>query len=79
MTQGSIPEFRLWRDLQGGVSWQVIKPARTSRGAIRAALHQHITHKSYYRDQKQFSDAILAFMREAMPPGLEKFPRQDLR
>ena len=27
--------FELWRDLKGGVLWQVSKPARISQGAIR--------------------------------------------
>ena len=37
------------------------------------ALHQHVTHNRYYRSQKQFADAILAFMRETIPQEWQKF------
>lgn len=32
-----------------------------------ALLHQYVTHNCYYRSQKQFVDAIFAFMRETIP------------
>jgi transposase len=32
-----------------------------------AVLHQYFTHNRYYPSQKQFADAILAFMRETIP------------
>ena len=38
-----------------------------------AVLHQYVTHNRYYRTQKQFADAILAFMRETIPHDWEHF------
>jgi len=36
-------------------------------------LHQYVTHNRYYPSQKQFADAILAFMRETIPQEWTKF------
>jgi hypothetical protein len=36
-------------------------------------LHQYVTHNRYYPNQKQFADAILAFMRETIPQEWQKF------
>jgi len=36
-------------------------------------LHQYVTHNRYYRSQKQFADAIFAFMRETIPQEWKKF------
>ena len=38
-----------------------------------AVLHQYVTHNRYYRSQKQFADAILAFMRETIPREWKNF------
>ena len=38
-----------------------------------AVLHQYVTHNRYYRSQKQFADAILAFMRETIPRKWKNF------
>jgi transposase len=38
-----------------------------------AVLHQYVTHNHYYPSQKQFADAILAFMRETIPQEWTKF------
>lgn len=38
-----------------------------------AVLHQHVTHNRYYRSQKLFADAILAFMRETIPREWKNF------
>jgi transposase len=38
-----------------------------------AVLHQYVTHNRYYPSQKQFADAILAFMRETIPQEWTKF------
>lgn len=38
-----------------------------------ALLHQYVTHNRYYRSQKQFADAILAFMRETIPREWKNF------
>jgi len=38
-----------------------------------AVLHQYVTHNCYYPSQKQFADAILAFMRETIPQEWTKF------
>ncbi|KKM62387.1 hypothetical protein LCGC14_1522190 [marine sediment metagenome] len=38
-----------------------------------AVLHQYVTHNRYYPNQKQFADAILAFMRETIPQEWTKF------
>ena len=38
-----------------------------------AVLHQYVTHNRYYPNQKQFADAILAFMRETIPQEWQKF------
>jgi transposase len=40
---------------------------------LRAVLHQYVTHNRYYRSQKQFADAILAFMRETIPQEWKNF------
>jgi hypothetical protein len=32
-----------------------------------------VTHNRYYPSQKQFADAILAFLRETIPQELTKF------
>ena len=32
-----------------------------------AVLHRYVTHNRYYRSQKQFAYAILAFMRRSIP------------
>jgi hypothetical protein len=36
-------------------------------------LHQYVTHNRYYPNQKQFANAILAFMRETIPQEWTKF------
>jgi len=36
-------------------------------------LHQYVTHNRYYQSQKQFADAILAFMRKTIPQEWTKF------
>jgi hypothetical protein len=36
-------------------------------------LHQYVTHNRYHPSQKQFADAILAFMRETIPQEWTKF------
>ncbi|MDG1863722.1 MAG: transposase, partial [Yoonia sp.] len=36
-------------------------------------LHQYVTHNRYYTNQKQFADAVLAFMRETIPHEWTKF------
>ena len=38
-----------------------------------AVLHQYVTHNRDYPSQKQFADAILAFMRETIPQEWKKF------
>ena len=38
-----------------------------------AVLHQYVTHNRYYPSQKQFADAILAFMRETIPKEWKNF------
>jgi len=38
-----------------------------------AVLHQYVTHNRYYPNQKQFANAILAFMRETIPQEWTKF------
>ena len=38
-----------------------------------AVLHQYVTHNRYYPSQKQFADAILAFMCETIPQEWTKF------
>ena len=38
-----------------------------------AVLHQYVTHNRYYPSQKQFADAILAFMRETIPQEWKNF------
>ena len=38
-----------------------------------AVLHHYVTHNRYYRSQKQFADAILAFLRETIPQEWKKF------
>jgi transposase len=38
-----------------------------------AVLHQYVTHNRYYRNQKQFADAILEFMRETIPQEWKTF------
>ena len=38
-----------------------------------AVLHQHATHNRYYRSHKLFADAILAFMRVAIPREWKNF------
>ena len=38
-----------------------------------AVLHQYVTHNRYYRSQKKFADAILAFMRETIPRKWKNF------
>ncbi len=40
---------------------------------IWAVLHQYVTHNRSYPSQKQFADAILAFMRETIPQEWTKF------
>ena len=40
---------------------------------IWAVLHQYVTHNRYYPSQKQFTDAILAFMRETIPQEWKNF------
>jgi len=43
-------------------------------------LHQYVTHNRYYQVQKQFADAILAFMRgKPSPQEMEEIPRQGVR
>ena len=36
-------------------------------------MHQYVTHNRSYPSQKQFADAILAFMRETIPQEWTKF------
>ena len=38
-----------------------------------AVLHQYVTHNRSYPNQKQFADAILAFMRVTIPKEWQKF------
>ena len=38
-----------------------------------AVLHQYVTHNRYYPSQKQFANAIRAFMRETIPQEWAKF------
>jgi len=38
-----------------------------------AVLHHYVTHNRYYPSQKQFADAILAFLRETIPQEWKKF------
>ncbi|MDD9746954.1 MULTISPECIES: IS630 family transposase [Marinovum] len=38
-----------------------------------AVLHQYVTHNRYYPSQKQFANAILAFMRKTIPQEWTKF------
>ncbi|MEI6797892.1 MAG: transposase [Pseudomonadota bacterium] len=38
-----------------------------------AVLHQYVTHNRSYPSQKQFANAILAFMRETIPQEWTKF------
>ena len=38
-----------------------------------AVLHHYVTHNRYYPSQKQFADAILAFMRVTIPREWKKF------
>ena len=38
-----------------------------------AVLHQYVTHNRYYPRQKQFADAILAFMRDTIPRAWKNF------
>jgi transposase len=38
-----------------------------------AVLHRYVTHNRYYRSQKQFADAILAFMRQTIPREWKSF------
>jgi len=38
-----------------------------------AVLHEYVTHNRYYPNQKQFADAIIAFMRETIPREWTKF------
>jgi len=40
---------------------------------IWAVLHQYVTHNRCYRSQRQFADAILAFMRETIPQEWKTF------
>jgi len=41
-----------------------------------AVMHQHVTHNRHYPTQKQFADAILAFLRETIPNEWHKFRDQ---
>ena len=36
-------------------------------------MHRYVTHNRCYPSQKQFDDAILAFMRETIPQEWKKF------
>ena len=38
-----------------------------------AVLHPYVTHNRYYPSQKQFADAIFAFMRETIPKEYKAF------
>ena len=38
-----------------------------------AVMHQHVTHNRHYPTQKQFADAILAFLRETIPNEWQNF------
>ena len=63
--------YFLWdkeRAGQGGYTRiHVRKPIRKS------SWHQYVTHNRYYPSQKQFANAILAFMRETIAQEWQKF------
>jgi len=46
---------------------------RVESARLWAVLHQYVSHNRYYPSQKQFADAILAFMRETIPQEWTKF------
>ena len=48
-------------------------PHLNSIERLWAVLHQYVTHNRYYPNQKQFANAILAFMRETIPQKWTKF------
>jgi len=41
-------------------------------------MHQHVTHNRHCPTQKQFADAILAFLRETIPNEWQNFRDQVL-
>ena len=43
-----------------------------------AVMHQHVTHNRHCPTQKQFADAILAFLRETIPNEWQNFRDQVL-
>jgi len=49
------------------------EPSTPSIERLWAVLHQYVTHNRHYPTQKQFANAILAFMRETIPQEWTKF------